>query len=627
MSERTPRSSTVCACLLILSCILLLLFTGATSLRADETPPRASGEKRVVILYSQPRDFPATEMVEKGIHEELDAEKRFSVQLFSEYLDLSRFRDAAQRQALADLLRQRYSDSRIDLLLCVDVPAASFLMEYGEQLFPAIPVVMCSIPEGVKDSLLASPLGGRVSGIIEPASLARRLVESAFLFKPSTQQVVLVAGAFENDEARAVALREALKTVRPDVELIDLTGCSLGEILERCQKLSPETVIFFSTLFVDGKGRSFVPKNVLQSIAAVTDRPIFGPYESYMGYGIIGGPLISLRLEGKMAAEQALRILGGQAMEAGSFSGANTHLTLYDWRQLKRHAINENLLSAGGVVLFREPTLWDQYKYSLIGIVALVTVQSLLILGLVVNLRQRKKAEAALRASQRELQTLAGRLISSQEEELSRLSREFHDDFAQRLAAVAIETGTLEIHSQQLDTPLREKIGHVKEQLINLSDDIHAISRELHPAILKDLGLGRAVNSLCINFADRENIPVDCHFEPLPDDIPSQTSLCIYRVIQESLRNIAKHARARHVDISLKLSANHLLATVEDDGAGFEPKCARHTPGIGLASMRERVQYVKGEFTIQSEPGQGTVIELSIPLPRVEHEKTENTAG
>ncbi len=627
MSERTPQPSTVLACLSILPCLLALLLIGPTPLRAAESQPLGDNEKRVVILYSQPRDFPATEMVEQGIQEALNAERRLTVQLFSEYLDLSRFRDTPQRQALADLLDQRYSNGQIALLICVDVPAALFLMEYGEQLFPEIPVVMCAIPERLKDSLLASPLGGRVSGIIEPALVARQLVESAFLFKPATKQAVLVAGAFENDQARAVALREALQTVRPDVELIDLTGRSLEEILERCEKLPRDAVIFFSTLFVDGKGRSFVPKNVLQSIAAVTDKPIFGPYESYMGYGIVGGPLISLRLEGKMAAEAALRILGGQPFEAGSFSGVNTQRTLYDWRQLNRHAIADTLLPPKSTILFREATLWDQYKYSLIGIVALVTLQSLLIIGLVVNLRQRKKAETALRASQRELQTLAGRLISSQEEELSRLAREFHDDFAQRLAAVAIETGTLEIHSQQLDPPAREKIGHVKDQLIRLSDDIHAISRELHPAILKDLGLGRAVNSLCINFADRENIPVDCHFEPLPDDIPPQTSLCIYRVIQESLRNIAKHARARHVDISLKLSANHLLATIEDDGAGFEPKCARHTPGIGLASMRERVQYVKGEFTIQSEPGQGTVIELSIPLQRVEYEKTKNTVG
>ncbi len=207
------------------------------------------------------------------------------------------------------------------------------------------------------------------------------------------------------------------------------------------------------------------------------------------------------------------------------------------------------------------------------------------------------------------------------------MSREFHDDYAQRLAALAIETGTLELHSAQLEpAPLRDRIGHIKEQVINLSDDIHALSRELHPAILKDLGLERAVSSLCLNFSDREDIPVNCHYEALPADMSPDAALCVYRVIQEGLHNISKHAHARHVDVFLKGSANRLLVTIEDDGAGFEPKCARHTPGIGLASMRERVQYVKGEFTVSSEPGHGTVITLSIPLHRGEHEKTEDTS-
>ena len=293
------------------------------------------------------------------------------------------------------------------------------------------------------------------------------------------------------------------------------------------------------------------------------------------------------------------------------------YLTLYDWRQLQRHNIAERLLPKNSTILFREATIWDLYKQYIIGVVILLALQTMLIVGLVFNLRQRKKAEAALRDSRSELQTLAGRLISSQEEELSRLSREFHDDYAQRLAALAIETGTLELHSAQLEpAPLRDRIGHIKEQVINLSDDIHALSRELHPAILKDLGLERAVNSLCLNFSDREDIPVNCHYKALPEDMSPDAALCVYRVIQEGLRNIAKHAHARHVDVFLQGSANRLLVTIEDDGAGFEPKCARHTPGIGLASMRERVQYVKGEFTVSSEPGHGTVITLSVPLNR-----------
>ena len=444
---------------------------------------------------------------------------------------------------------------------------------------------------------------------------------------PKTTHAVLIAGSYESDQVRAVALRQTLQAMQDKVELLDFTGLSLGEILARCERLPPDTVIFFSTLFVDANGRSFIPRAVLQSLAAHTEAPIFGPYEMYMGSGIVGGPLLSLRLQGKKAAGTALQLLLGQLPKNALPTGADTYLTLYDWRQLQRHGIDESLLPPASTVLFREATIWDLYKYYIIGVVLLLALQSMLIIGLVFNLRQRKKAQAALRDSQQELQTLAGRLISSQEEELSRLSREFHDDYAQRLAAVAIETGTLELQATGIEAPVRDRIGHIKEQLINLSDDIHALSRELHPAILKDLGMERAVRSLCLNFSDRESLPVTCHINELPDDIPLDTALCIYRVIQEGLRNIAKHAHARHVDIFLKRSAHHLLATIEDDGAGFEPKCARHTPGIGLASMRERVQYVQGEFTIQSAPGQGTVIDLSVPLPRREYEKTANTAG
>ena len=172
-------------------------------------------------------------MVEQGLVEEVARENRLSVQLYSEYLDLSRFRDVPQRTALANLLQNRYGGGNIDLVICVDVPAALFLMENGEKLFSGIPVVMCSIPESLKDRILASPLKERVSGVLEPAALSQRLVESALRFKPDTKHVVLISGAFENDHARSVALRDALKAMKHKVDFIDLTGLSLGDILRK----------------------------------------------------------------------------------------------------------------------------------------------------------------------------------------------------------------------------------------------------------------------------------------------------------------------------------------------------------------------------------------------------------
>ncbi len=373
---------------------MAIMLIGEPGVFAAEPQPSGAGEKQVVVLYSQPRDFPATEMVEQGLMaEEFARENRRSVQLYSEYLDLSRFRDVPQRTALANLLQNRYDGGNIDLVICVDVPAALFLMENGDKLFSGIRVVMCSIPEALKDRILASPLKDRVSGMLEPAELSQRLVESALRMKPDTKHVVLISGAFEQDHVRSVALRNALEAMQHKVEFIDLTGLSLGDILARCEHLPQDSIIFYSTLFVDGKGRSYVPRMVLRSIAANTDLPIFGPYESYMGDGIIGGPLVSLRLEGKKAAEMALRILHGQPPSNSPFiTPDDIHLTQYDWRQLQRHNITESLLPKDSTILFREATIWDLYKQYIVGVAILLALQTMLIVGLVFNLRQRKKS-------------------------------------------------------------------------------------------------------------------------------------------------------------------------------------------------------------------------------------------
>ena len=608
-----------------------LLAAGASRpCRAAVLPhaPQAGGEKRVVVLYSMPLDFPATKMTEEGLHDVFSRERGLSVQFFSEYLDLSRFRNASQRQALSDLLRQRYGGIPADLVVTVDVPATRFLMEKAEEIFPGVPVVVCDIPGNFQKEILASPIGKRVSGVLEPARLADDLVASALRFKPESRHAVLISGAFENDQVRAAMLRSALARLEPRVTLLDLRGLSLGEIVDQCQSLPQDSLIFFSTLFVDASGRFYVPRNVITSLSAYTKSPIWGMYDSYFGSGIVGGPMLGMRLQGEHAGRIAMRILAGRAPAEIPFDdGEGTRLTQYDWRQLHRFRLDASPLPPDARILFREATTWDRYKYYIMGIATLFALQSMLVVGLFFNLRQRKKAEVALLASQRDLGTLAGRLISSQEEELSRLSREFHDDFVQRLAAVAIELGTAEMHAPGLDAGTRARLLHLKDAVIDLSDDMHALSRELHPSNLKDFGLESALAALCRNFADREGIQVDCRLEGIPERLHLDTSLCLYRVTQEGLRNIAKHARARYVGITLECDDGRLVLTIRDDGAGFKPGCAKLTPGIGLASMRERVQYAKGAFVIRSEPGQGTVITVSVPVRKEPSDATENPAG
>jgi hypothetical protein len=200
------------------------------------------GREGVVALYSMPLDFSATKLVEEGLHVVLTKAHGLTVRFFSEYLDLSRFRIANQRQALADLLRQRYRGITADVVITVDVPATQFLMEKAEEIFPDVPVVVCDIPSDFREEVLALPIGKRVSGVLEPAGLAEELVASALRLKPESRFAVLVTEAFETDHLRAAALREALARLEPRLEYIVLRGLSLGEIVDQCQALPPDSL-------------------------------------------------------------------------------------------------------------------------------------------------------------------------------------------------------------------------------------------------------------------------------------------------------------------------------------------------------------------------------------------------
>ena len=237
------------------------------------------------------------------------------------------------------------------------------------------------------------------------------------------------------------------------------------------------------------------------------------------------------------------------------------------------------------------------------------------------DITKRKHAEEALRAreedlrkSKEEFRTLAGRLLTAQEAERRLLAREMHDDLTQRLAVLSIEAGKLEQQLQSSRSPASAKLGEMRQQMVELSTDVHAISRQLHPSILDDLGLVDAIKSECNNFTQREGIVVNYKPVRVPARVPRDIALCIYRIIQEGLRNIAKHAQATEAHVSLIGKDDALHLSIKDTGIGFDPLQAKKKTSLGLASMEERVRLIQGDFSIQSQPGQGTEIKVRAPL-------------
>jgi signal transduction histidine kinase len=232
------------------------------------------------------------------------------------------------------------------------------------------------------------------------------------------------------------------------------------------------------------------------------------------------------------------------------------------------------------------------------------------------DITSRKEAEEAVQKSQNSLRNFAGKLITAQEEERRLLAREMHDDLTQRLALLAIDAGKLEIESQQGDSPMRAKLQEMKKKIIKLSKDIHDITRQIHPAILDDLGLVDAIKSECDIFTQREEIQVEYEAKNVPGSIPRNIAICIYRITQESLRNIAKHAETDKASVSLIGRDGNIFLTVRDNGIGFEVEQMHGHKGIGLTSIEERVRLIQGEFSLQSKPGEGTVIKVKAPYTK-----------
>lgn len=191
-----------------------------------------------------------------------------------------------------------------------------------------------------------------------------------------------------------------------------------------------------------------------------------------------------------------------------------------------------------------------------------------------------------------------------------------HDDITQRLARLAIDVGRWELGIAGV--PPAETVREVREGLVQLSEDVHALSYRLHPSILEDLGLAAALKAEAERFERQVLVPIEVQVKEVPESVSPQVALCAFRVAQEALRNATRHAGARAIQVSLGGADGGLRLAVQDDGCGFEVAVRRRRPSLGLAGMRERVRLVGGDLEVDSAPGRGTTIIAWLPLGKAE---------
>ena len=215
------------------------------------------------------------------------------------------------------------------------------------------------------------------------------------------------------------------------------------------------------------------------------------------------------------------------------------------------------------------------------------------------------------RRAEDELADLSRRLIRAQEEERAMIARELHDDVTQRLAVLAIDAGRAELSAT---TGVQaEAMRTLREELVHISEDIHSLAYQLHSSVLEELGLVEALRTACEHLGRRSRVEVSLDLDPKADGLGGDTALCLFRVAQEALNNVARHSEGRGASVSLRPMAGGVLLAVRDDGVGFDPADPGTRKTLGLASMRERVRLVNGTLDIESAPGHGTSIIAWVP--------------
>jgi signal transduction histidine kinase len=222
------------------------------------------------------------------------------------------------------------------------------------------------------------------------------------------------------------------------------------------------------------------------------------------------------------------------------------------------------------------------------------------------NLREISQAQG-------ELKQLSARLVEAQEEERRSISRELHDQVGQSLTGVAVEMANLSnlIRTRNLEL-LAEKAAEIKREVENSISVVRNMALLLRPSMLDDLGLVPALQWQAREVSKRGGIWVKVTADQVSDDLPEEHKTCVYRIVQEALHNCTQHARAQHVEVTVRQQSDGLMLSIHDDGRGFDP---RHERGMGLLGMEERVSHLGGSFAVDSAPGRGTELQVRLPLP------------
>jgi signal transduction histidine kinase len=576
-------------------------------------PARADDrQKQVLVLFSMRPSAQLAVVADRELPSLLRSGLSNDVDYYAEYIDSSRFTHAGYQRGYRDFLRLKYQAQRIDLLIAVGGVAVEFLSANRDMLFPNAPVVFYTL----------EPPHARMAnstGLVNEFHFDRS-IDLALSLQPDLEHIYVVSGASDADREYERRARRQFGRFGPRPELTYLSGLPTRDLEARLATLPPHSALQVVFVTKDGAGENFEWVDYLARVASVANAPTYSWTDISVDTGIVGGHRRSQVAETSAIATLAVRVLQGERPDDIPISSLNIDVDQIDWRQLQRWGISEARVPAGTTVLFRNPTLWDRYKRYFIGTLIVLLAQTALIAGLLLQRSKRRQTErqlrdnqADLRESYRRIHHLGRQLLEEQEAERARIARELHDNIVQRLALLEIDLDQFR-RTERLSQAARSEVHALVESAAHISFDIRALSQQLHPPTLAIGRLDLAIHGLCRDLEKRYRLHVKFTCNDLPHHVDDAVSRCLFRIAQETLQNVAKHSGVATAVATLLHSGETLLFSVSDEGAGFDVSAVSERAGLGLVGMRERLQLLGGELSIESRRGAGTLIRAQCPI-------------
>jgi PAS domain S-box-containing protein len=344
--------------------------------------------KRVLLLFTNEPHQAAASIVEDAIRTTLQSGSPVPVEIYSEYLDAVRTPLADYEKDLVEQLRRKYAGKKFDVVFSINAPALKLALQNRARLFPDTPIVFMVLD---KSNLEGIDLGSNVTGVWGETNYRSNL-ELALSLHPGTKRVVVITGVGEWDNYWRGEVQRQFRPLEGSVEFSYLTGLSISEQQKALASLPPHTIVIFVSSTQDNAGGNPGNLEVLRQISSVSSAPIYGTADSHLGLGIVGGRLLSFEAFGDGGGQVGLRVLAGEKPDHIAPHGVAS-VPMFDWRELKRWGIDENILPKGSIVRFKQTTFWEEDKWYIIGAITAILLEAMLIARLLYTQQRRRQAE------------------------------------------------------------------------------------------------------------------------------------------------------------------------------------------------------------------------------------------